>query len=288
MMKRLIGLLVVVLGVSALGGCFLLGPPVIDFAGRALPVDDDGHFKDDIVYQVGTSTYAFTPEGTHEWTTESYEGTGEDWDGDGTTGEGWVITYGERYNYTVDTDNLTLMRDYTHYYDGTANTWTSDASEWITTFNAYFGESKFSYEIMVADPDADNTFVRTSVEAYGGWDYNSVETGVFDPDAMTWSRTFHSDDYDDTGAMADGYENEGNGTFTMLPEGVKFRRGNTITIRTVQENYRYRNWYTATGWDPWTDLNDDSISTMVITHMGDFLMMEGESSYRSVVGRMAE
>ena len=94
--------------------------------------------------------------------------------------------------------------------------------------------------------------------------------------------------YDETGAKNDEGEREARGTFLMLPEGVKFSRGDTITIRAVQENHRYRCWYPVTAWDPWRIAEDDSVSVMVVPRMGDFLMMDGESSYRSVIGRTAE
>ncbi len=281
-MKKLIGLSVVVLAVLALGGCPLFGPPAIEFAGSALRVDADGHFKDDIVYQIGTVTYTFKADGTYEIAFEEYEGTGQDRDGDGNLGEGWVIVYAERYDYTINADNMTVTFDWTDLYDGTQ--WQPATYVYIETFNAYFADSKFEFGILVAVPDADNTFTRTYDETDDGWVYSEVETYVYDPDALTWSYTYHSEYFDDVGSMVDQDDAEADGTFTMLPDGVKFRRGNTVTIRAVQDNDGFRDWDPGTGWERWNTSGDDSVDVIVITHMGDFLIEDGESSYRSVVG----
>lgn len=287
-MRHVFRLVVIALVVMALGGCFLFFPPVLDFTGWALGVNPDGHFRDDIIYKSGTTTWAFYSDGTYEYTYEEYEGTGEDWDGDGNIGEGWVVTSGSRYNYTADPDAYTLETDYTHFYDGTQ--WQPGTIDITRVQNAYFAQNKFymGEQVMVRDDEADsrNTFVFSYSEDDNGDVYNETMTFTWDPDDMTWTVFVHSESFDSAGTKTDEDEVEINGSYTTVPEGERLVRGNTVTIRAVQEEYRERDWDPVSGWGSWSVNADDSVEVMVLSHMGDFLLEDGEMSYRGLVPEM--
>ena len=270
-MKHVLRLALVSLVVLALGGCFLFGPPVLDYAGRGLPVDSDGHFKEDIVYRTGQATYTFYANGIYEWTYEEYDGSR------------WEVTSGSRYDYSYDPDALTLTRDYTHFYDGSQ--WQTGSYSRESTVSAFFAEHKFYWfeSVMVADPDTDNTFVYTYSETYEGEESNDSMTFSYDPDALTWNMAFNGDYFNDTGTKVYEDEGEASGTFTTFPEGTKLRCGNTVTVRIIQQESRYREWDSVSGWTPWAESTDQSISTEVVTHMGDFLLFDGETSYRGLL-----
>ena len=88
----------------------------------ALEFDKNGHFKETITYYNNNSKTTYSSNGDYEWVTESYEGTGDDSDHDGNSGEGWVITSGFKGTYFYDKENYKLTINYKQIYGNDPST----------------------------------------------------------------------------------------------------------------------------------------------------------------------
>ena len=275
-MKHVLRAGIVVILVIAVGGCGLFGPPVFDHTGRALRVDSNGHFREDIVYTMGYSTWTFSANGTFEGRTE--------WFTDGR----WQTGFGSRGDYSYDPDTWTAVMNYTHYYDSNSETWQRRTNLLEREFNAYFAEHKWYQYVLVADPNKENSFIFTEALRWENRDREEYSEGFsYNPDRLTFEHEYEVFDYFE-GILDWRAEGQIIGTYDTFPEGTALRRGNSVTVRRTIEEQRQRQWDPDFGWSAWDVSTSQYVDTTVMMHMGDAIIWDSSSvSHRGIMSDRA-
>ena len=194
------------------------------FMGSFLNVDGLGHFKEDILYTYGNSTYSYKADGSYEVIIFDYENKGEDWNFNNVISEGWVQSGGSRGTYSYDPKSMVIIESETEGFDGYE--WVSDADEF--KYTAYFTKTEFGNAYLLQE---DGTWVGTRRNKYRDNDfvywYDYTYTYTISDSALVyhylrkvevpgWSAIDYESDY--------VYE-----ILNLFPEGKKFKSGNTVT-----------------------------------------------------------
>ena len=270
-MKRLTvfkaGIVLAVL-LFALTSCGLFSP-LADYLGIMLKVDGAGHFKEDIEYRSGDDVYRFTPEGTVEYYDESYEDAGQDHDGDGIIGEGWVKTSGYQGTYTWNKDNFVLTEIVQQFILN--GEWSNVTNQATFATPMYFTETQWGYVYLEAGENIWQSIYTTDIQN------TSTET---EEETITLTETSYEYHYKDeekntSGTVIYGYEVIASGPYTLLPAGVKWKKGNTVTvlatITLIKE--KYFNNTVANAWDPsFSEDNDQNRTSINLFHAGNFVV----------------
>ena len=264
---------------STFGGIFT---PAIPWLGAVLTVDSSNHFKEDIVYRSGQSTYTFGSDGTYEYKYERYEDAGEDWDGDGLSGEDWVMTSGKKGTYTWDAETMILERIITREEDQGEFVLLSDKTTQRETM--YFTESHWGEAAAQSSSDKNQWITTYERSVQNGSTYTWDVTVTINISSGSYKYEYSSHNKNADGDTTSRYMEEVTGTYEILPEGTKFVRGNQMTVLATITLYRDRSYDTVNDeWNSWVEDNDQYKESRPIVHMGSFIIADdGPMSERSL------
>ncbi len=254
--------------------------PLADYLGVMLKVDGNGHFKNEITYRLNDDTYRFTPEGTVEYYDESYEDAGEDHDGDGQVGEGWVITTGYKGTYTWNKDNFILTEIVSQ---GILNgEWSNVTNQSTYTTPMYFTETRYGIVYIETGENVWQAIYTTDIQNTS----TEIEEETLTITEASYEYHYKSEEKNTAGTAIDGFEVISSGTYTLFPDGVKWKKGNTVTVLATitLEKYKWFDNTAANAWDPtFTEDNDQSRESINLFHAGSFIVyFPRVTAYRSI------
>ena len=259
-----------------------LSVPVIAYLGRILTVDSSNHFKVDVVYRTGNSEYTFGSDGTYTYVRNTYEDAGQDSDGDGLSGEGWVMSNGHSGTYTWDPETMVLERIIDK--DESRGEFVLLENKETYKSTMYFTESKYGMAAVQSATDQDQWLYSEETAVQNGSTTTFDLVATINTDATSYKEESTTLTVDNAGDTTYGDMDERTGTYVILPEGTKFNKGNQVTFLLTTTLSKDKDYDTVNDvWSNWVEDNDQYKESMSITHMGKFIIMENSVfSFRSV------
>jgi hypothetical protein len=279
------------------------------FEYKTLPVNKDGHFKEDITYKYDDDgsyyiTQTYKSDGTFISSNFEYEGTGSDLDGDGNQNEGWVQTSGLKGTYNYDDKNYKITLNYTQIYGDDPSTAADTTYVW---YNIITDPSNPNYNPLINKSYYTNSiyFEHDSYTLYTGSDnIFSCETlrTYVDNKSKYYYYTY---DFATSGKISYTYiyqQKDANGTVTSgtkevytfnisetFPAGVKFENGKTVSFYYDFCNVKVYSWDVVNNNWKTTPNSDNSYNeyglflTIVKSSDGKAIYFINEQFYRSMI-----
>jgi hypothetical protein len=268
----------------------------------ALEFDKNGHFKETITYYNNYSKTTYSSNGDYEWVNESYEGASDDYDHDGNTGEGWIITDGVKGTYFYDKENYKLTINYKQIYGNDPST---PGSEYVwyniitDPSNPYFDASitiSFIETIIFFESFLDVAFVLSNNIYTHEYTYTKAD--------RTTNQTIESFDFrtenkiintsirktinpDNTVDLINTSKNVYTYTIKQtFPEGAKFGKGKSVAFYCDFYNRKVYSWDNNIGDFSTTSSSEsdhytiNTLGTFVISLDGKVIYILGENYYR--------
>lgn len=277
---KIISLLLIVTVIFV--SCDLLSSPVSGDEGTTGPdpnpelllTDADDTLVEDLVsseYDAATDTtsfMAFYTDGSYVWYTEANEAAGEDWDGDTVTGEGLVLTDGERGTYTWDRDTLMLIISFSEEIS---------AGEWVIKVDPYEAGQTTAltvdggmYQALLVEGD---TWVHTQPGIYGA-DYGTYSLSLTFRADGTFSE-FSSSDYHYEASPDYRYESDFIGDYSVTSGGgYPFVEGTVHVIDLPGGTIRERTYdFDTATWSGWSENPATGVEHWSLKPMGRYVQI---------------
>lgn len=275
--------------------------------GALVPVDSDGHFKEEMVYTLLNYSYGwnngeyrpvritdtYSTDGAFNEVVEMYEGVGFDLDGNGTDNEGYFLYMITSGTYSYDSTSYTLTTSEESGSDYYSEIWDDVNLEWVYTYTGVASDFTYS-ENESTDEVYFTTHSTGSVYKSDGTGWTNSHTYTWDTYAYSSERTYtitdtsweyhyvsHNSDINDPVTGDISYESKYTVDLTdQLPADVVFDKGVTKFFNGFYSDYQKRYWdYTTStmgAWvvDPYGYIGDRA--SLDVTHFGDFIVFNWE------------
>ncbi len=277
MKKVVLGLAIVIVSLGILS-CDLFGKNA-GVAGALLPVDGDGHFKQDLEYHQWNGTWKLGKDGSFESVQFTSPTPTEN-----------LQTGGLRGTYTYDPDSLTLSVTANEEYNTSAapDAWSTLTATQSRTMLAelWFTESRFS-DVLKQDGAS---WVHIWRDAGGDssqpepntWSFTNTATYTISAGTDGWS-------FSEIGTYQEGSnpaEVRGErikiGNAELFPAGVTFRKGSYINVHAALTTNTWHQW--DWGGDAWYPLQSFPLGfeDYAFVCMGDYMVSFNANASREV------
>lgn len=302
-MKNIFKIILLITAISSIIACGLLEEETAtisnEFLQNVLETNGDGHFKSDYTYTMyyygrsldnfnNSGEYIdleikavaeFKSDGTFNWTEYGYEKSSFDLDGDGISGEGYMLISHEKGTYSYKDYKLTSRyKEYLEYiswyYDEDLsygyNIWNNNPERFVRDYDwvrsGYYYISENIYEGMYKS-SGNNTWINE-------WTYYT-DNGEDEPSTSTNSFVITNNEIRYNFNSSYREEEEVFEVFEMFPKNSEFKEGSIIKFNGIYTTSRSRYYdYENEVFGEWenNDWSYENIRDMSFAHMGDFIV----------------
>ncbi|MBI9105333.1 MAG: hypothetical protein JEZ04_01230 [Spirochaetales bacterium] len=253
--RKIAALIIIITGSIILLSCPGVVPSIIQ--GDLLAVDSEGHLIEDVTYNAGGTIYTYRADGTY--LVQSLDSDGN-------------VTGGSQGTYTWDQATLELVLSYEKYWTSVSRIWENYTDSKTETLLYYFSNQRLGYAYKLVE-NTENAYRWQSITVNENgntvtWTISVTVTAS----SFSYNEVYTTDD--NTGARTYGYEVQVEGTVdAFYPEGVKWEKGNTITVSLTQTSGQDRYWdYYTDAWESWSTLTSLVKELRTYAHMGNYVI----------------